>query len=102
MFSMLVLSTTIQMLKDILHILMESTPREINAQMVKVGLEQLVGVVAIHELHIWALTMGKTLLTCHIRALPKANHDVVLKRVIDYLESQFKITHATIQIETAS
>ncbi|KAG0613824.1 hypothetical protein M758_6G131900 [Ceratodon purpureus] len=102
MFSMLVLSTTIQMLKDILHILMESTPREINAQAVKVGLEELPGVIAIHELHIWALTMGKTLLTCHIQATPRADHDEVLKIVVDYLETRFKITHATIQIETAS
>lgn len=90
------------MLRDILYILMESTPREINAQTVKTGLEELSGVVAIHELHIWALTMGKTLLTCHIQALPKANHDEVLKIVINYLETRFKITHATIQIETSS
>jgi len=81
---------------------MESTPREINAEVVKLGLEELPGVVTIHELHIWALTMGKILLTCHIHALPKVDHDEVLQIVVDYLESRFKITHATIQIETTT
>ncbi|XP_073395720.1 uncharacterized protein [Physcomitrium patens] len=100
LFSVLVLGTTIQMLKDVLHILMESTPHEINAQEVQYGLNELPNVVAIHELHIWALTIGKTLLTCHIQVSPNANYDEVLQNVVDYLEIKFKITHTTIQIES--
>ena len=100
LFSVLVLFTTIQMLRDVLSILMESTPREVDAREVKRGLQELAGVVAVHELHIWAITMGKTLLTCHIRVLPDVNHDEILTLVTSYLESCYHITHATIQVES--
>jgi zinc transporter 2 len=40
MFSLLVLATTIQMLRDIVEILMESTPREIDAAAVESGLSR--------------------------------------------------------------
>ena len=100
LFSVLVLFTTIQMLRDVLSILMESTPREVDAREVKQGLQELPGVVTVHELHIWAITMGKTLLTCHIRVLPGVNHDEILILVTSYLESCYHISHATIQVES--
>ncbi|KAE8694671.1 Metal tolerance protein A2 [Hibiscus syriacus] len=38
-------------------------------------------VVAIHELHIWAITVGKVLLACHVLIKREANADLVLKRL---------------------
>ena len=101
LFSFLVLGTTIRMIRDILHILMESTPREIDARAVKHGLLEIPGMIAIHEFHIWAITFGKTLLSCHIQVQPHVDYDEVLQAVTSYLETNFKITHATIQVERA-
>ncbi|ONK77065.1 uncharacterized protein A4U43_C02F2750 [Asparagus officinalis] len=69
------------MLRNILEVLMESTPREIDATRLEKGLCEMEGVVAIHELHIWAITVGKVLLACHVTITPEADADLVLDKV---------------------
>ncbi|XP_020274634.1 metal tolerance protein 1-like isoform X3 [Asparagus officinalis] len=98
-FSVIVLVTTINMLRSILEVLMESTPREIDATSLEMGLCTIEGVVAIHELHIWAITVGKVLLACHVTILPEADADIVLDRVIGFIKRAYNISHVTIQIE---
>lgn len=99
LFSIIVLYTTINMLRDILEVLMESTPREIDATRLENGLCQIDEVVAIHELHIWAITVGKVLLACHVKIRREANADMVLDKVVDYIRREYNISHVTIQIE---
>ncbi|XP_021900352.1 metal tolerance protein 1 [Carica papaya] len=98
-FSVIVLGTTIRMLRSILEVLMESTPREIDATMLEKGLCEMDEVVAVHELHIWAITVGKILLACHVRIKPEADADMVLDKVIDFIKREYNISHVTIQIE---
>eukprot|EP00250_Pteridium_aquilinum_P008787 c18207_g1_i2 orf=511-1884(-) len=98
-FSVIVLGTTIKILRDIMEVLLESTPREIDAKKLEKGLCEIPGVIAIHDLHIWAITMGKTLLACHVTVYADADADAVLKRVISYCEEVFNISHVTFQIE---
>ncbi|KAG6633823.1 hypothetical protein CIPAW_12G075300 [Carya illinoinensis] len=98
-FSAIVLGTTIRMLRNILEVLMESTPREIDATKLEKGLCEMHEVVAIHELHIWAITVGKVLLACHVIIKREADADMVLNKVIDYIRRGYNISHVTIQIE---
>ncbi|PIM99696.1 Zn2+ transporter [Handroanthus impetiginosus] len=98
-FSIIVLGTTIRMLRNILEVLMESTPREIDATRLEDGLCEMEEVVAVHELHIWAITVGKILLACHVKIRPEADADMVLDKVIDYIKREYNISHVTIQIE---
>ncbi|GMH26668.1 hypothetical protein Nepgr_028511 [Nepenthes gracilis] len=98
-FSVIVLGTTIKMLRNILEVLMESTPREIDATKLEKGLCEMDEVVEIHELHIWAITVGKVLLACHVKIKPEADADMVLDKVIDYIRREYNISHVTIQIE---
>lgn len=99
LFSIIVLYTTINMLRDILEVLMESTPREIDATSLERGLCEIEEVVAIHELHIWAITVGKVLLACHVRIRHEADADLVLDKVVGYIKREYNISHVTIQIE---
>ncbi|KAL7149754.1 hypothetical protein ABFS83_05G062400 [Erythranthe nasuta] len=98
-FSVIVLLTTIRMIRNILEVLMESTPREIDATRLEKGLCEMEEVVAIHELHIWAITVGKVLLACHVKVKPEADADMVLDKVVDYIRREYNISHVTIQIE---
>lgn len=98
-FSVLVLFTTFKMLRSILEVLMESTPREIDATRLEKGLCEMDEVMAIHELHIWAITVGKVLLACHVKVKPDADADMVLDKVVDYIRKEYNISHVTIQIE---
>lgn len=99
LFSVIVLGTTIKMLRDIMEILMESTPREIDVKRLENGLCKVPGVIAVHDLHIWAITMGKTLLACHVTIFSDADADVVLEKILSYCEQVFNISHVTVQVE---
>lgn len=98
-FSVIVLGTTIRMLRNILEVLMESAPREVDATRLEEGLCEMDEVVAVHELHIWAITVGKVLLACHVKVKHDANADMVLDKVVDYIRREYNISHVTIQIE---
>ncbi|KAG0584824.1 hypothetical protein KC19_3G237300 [Ceratodon purpureus] len=98
-FSLMVLATTYNMMRDIVGILMESTPREIDASALEAGLLKLNGVIQVHELHIWAITVGRSLLACHIQVAPEADTNEVLRTVTEYVEKVYNISHVTIQVE---
>ncbi|CAK9225008.1 unnamed protein product [Sphagnum troendelagicum] len=70
LFSVLVLGPTIQMLCNILEVLIESTPQEIDDPTFESGSLGFPGVVVVHELHFWAITISRSLLACHILVAP--------------------------------
>ncbi|PON75540.1 Cation efflux protein [Parasponia andersonii] len=98
-FSVLSLSTTICMLKNIYGILMERTPSEIDISRLEKDLKSIKGVQDIHDLHVWALTVGKVVLSCHVIAEPAVNSSLLIHKIRDYCERTYRIHHVTIQIE---
>ncbi|XP_018122147.1 zinc transporter 8 isoform X2 [Xenopus laevis] len=65
-FSIFVLITTVTVLRDLLNILMEGTPRGIHYSDVKQSILAVDGVKSVHSLHLWALTMNQVILSAHI------------------------------------
>ncbi|KAF3340932.1 metal tolerance protein 1-like protein [Carex littledalei] len=98
-FSVIVLLTTIKIMRSILGVLMESTPRDINTTQLENGLCAMDGVVELHDLHIWTITMEKVVLTCHVTIAPDADSDSIQDQVMEYIKREFSISHVTIQIE---
>lgn len=98
-FSVLSLSTTVPMLRNIYGILMERTPSDIDISRLENDLKSIKGVQDIHDLHVWALTVGKTVLSCHVRADPAVNSSLLLYKIRGYCEKTYRIHHVTIQIE---
>ncbi|KAF2291714.1 hypothetical protein GH714_035320 [Hevea brasiliensis] len=98
-FSAFVLCSTIPMLMDVFSILMEKTPHQMSVCGVESSLKCIEGVQDIHDLHIWAITVGKLVLSCHVVAEPGASSTEILNRIRDYCEKTYKIRHVTVQIE---
>ncbi|XP_050901682.1 metal tolerance protein B [Lathyrus oleraceus] len=98
-FSVLSLSTTLTMLKNIFGILMERTPSEINIIHLENGLRSIKGVQEVHDLHVWAITVGKLFLSCHVVAEPGISSIDLLDTMKQYCENTYQIQHVTIQIE---
>ncbi|GMS87291.1 hypothetical protein PENTCL1PPCAC_9466, partial [Pristionchus entomophagus] len=65
-FSLIVLVTTITVLKDIFYVLMEATPPHIDYASLRADLAQLDNVAAVHDLHVWSLNMEKAALSVHL------------------------------------
>jgi cobalt-zinc-cadmium efflux system protein len=89
------------LLKSALGLALDAVPENIDAEAVRAHLAALPGVVALHDLHIWAMSTTETALTCHL-VMPQGHPgDAALGRLAGELHSRFGIAHATIQIELA-
>ncbi|TRY98104.1 hypothetical protein DNTS_028467 [Danionella cerebrum] len=102
LFSVFVLATTITILRDVFRILMEGSPKGIEFNAVKEVLLSLKAVKAMHSLHLWALTLGQSLLSVHLAIEENADPQSVLKEATDLLQSKFGFYSTTIQVEPYS
>lgn len=99
--ALLILKSAWSVIKHTVHILMEGTPVTVNQHEVKEILEQIDGVVDVHDLHIWTITSGLDSLSCHLLVADGIDCQKVLQAAIIKVEEQFKIQHTTIQVESS-
>ncbi|XP_074656004.1 proton-coupled zinc antiporter SLC30A2-like isoform X2 [Tubulanus polymorphus] len=99
LFSVLVLFTTINILRDTLLVLMEGTPRGLNFTEVKSAFFEIKGVKEVHNLRMWSLTMNKTALSVHIAIDKDVEAQEVLKQASRLIRKRFGVHDITLQIE---
>ena len=58
--------TTVAIIKDVVNVLMEGTPKGFDYSQVENTFTQIEGVVKVHNLRIWALSLDKSALSAHI------------------------------------
>ncbi|WP_449537622.1 cation diffusion facilitator family transporter [Ferdinandcohnia sp. Marseille-Q9671] len=100
--AVLILKSAWGVLTHSIHILMEGTPITIDQKEVKATLEEIEGVIDVHDLHIWTITSGMDSLTCHILIKDDSDSQEILQQAIDKIRETFKIEHTTIQIEKST
>ncbi|GAW83445.1 cation diffusion facilitator transporter domain containing protein [Plasmodium gonderi] len=100
-FCFIVFSTTISVIKEILNVLMEGTPVSINLIDIKNDLLKIPGVIDVHDLHVWSLSIGKPALACHIVAHKNFSH-TVLNNATLLCQNKYKILHTTVQTDYPS
>ena len=95
-----VLPRTWTLLKSSINILLEGVPEDVDLEKVKQLILSAPGVISLHDLHVWALTSGKTSLTTHLVHQPDIDAEtVILPFVRKHLAETFAITHITVQCE---
>lgn len=94
-FSILVLGTTVGIVRESIHVLMEGTPEGINSEEIESGLRALPAVLTTHDLHIWSLSAGLPSLSVHVVS---EDPDAALHEAQGFLLAH-GITHTTIQVE---
>ncbi|XP_030002323.1 zinc transporter 2 [Sphaeramia orbicularis] len=99
LFSILVLCTTFTIMRDILIVLMEGTPAGVNYGEVRDGLLRVKGVMAVHNLHIWALTMNQAVMTAHVAIDESVDAQTVLREMTQACYSSYNFHSVTIQME---
>lgn len=87
------------LLRDSLNLAVDAVPPEVDPNAVRDYLLNLPGVVAVHDLHIWALSTTDNALTAHLVMDQRPADDSFLNQVSSDLDSRFSIHHPTIQIE---
>ncbi|XP_061616820.1 proton-coupled zinc antiporter SLC30A8 isoform X3 [Phyllopteryx taeniolatus] len=99
LFSILVLCSTFTIMKDILIVLMEGTPAGVSYSEVRDGLLAVKGVSAVHNLHIWALTVNQALLSAHVAIDESVDAQTVLREMTQACYSSYNVHSVTIQME---
>ena len=94
-FAVLVLFTTIPVVKDCILVLMEGAPSNFNTEEFLSKLEKVDGIKEIHDFHVWSLSVGKPALSIHIFSSNPS--DTLRKATI--LCRKYGIYHSTIQVE---
>lgn len=92
-FSMLVLYSTIGVLKSSIAVLLEETPSSIDWKKVYNAISALPGVDDVHDLHIWCISHGQVALSVHCTS---SNQNAISN--INRTCKKFGIDHSTIQV----
>src|ERR1700731_695880 len=100
---LLVLWSSIAILRESSHILLEGRPREMRVEEVARAMLTIEGVYEVHDVHIWSLGGGHNALSLHAR-VPDMHMDECERILICIQEKaakDFRIDHTTVQLERA-
>ncbi|CAF4861870.1 unnamed protein product [Pieris macdunnoughi] len=102
LFSVLVLITTFNIIKDTLLVLMEGSPRGVDFQEVANTFLSLPGVVRVHNLRMWALSLDKTALAAHLAIRTGVSPQKILEQATRLVHEKYRFFEMTLQIEEFS
>jgi cobalt-zinc-cadmium efflux system protein len=97
----LVLASSWSILRDSVGILLESTPRGMDAEDIGRAMVEVDGVREVHDLHVWTITSGFTSLSAHVLVSPDADCHGKRRELERVLEERFDLTHTTLQVDHA-
>ncbi|XP_065919320.1 proton-coupled zinc antiporter SLC30A2-like isoform X2 [Dysidea avara] len=100
LFSILVLISTLNIMRDAMNVLMEGTPRNIDYAAVLEDLSSIEGVRLAHSLYIWSLTLNNPALAAHLAVdSDKVHFQTVIDQASEMLRTKYNIVHSTVQVE---
>ncbi len=99
--ALLILGSTLHLLREALHVLMEGVPSAIRLEEVGHALARLPGVQSVHDLHVWNISSGRVALSAHLELSSLDRWPQVLGEARTLLLERFGIEHVTLQPELA-
>ena len=95
----LILASSWKLLRDSTNILLESSPRGVDAEKVGRSMAAVEGVEEVHDLHIWTITSGFPALAAHVLVGRDENCHARRRDLETLLASEFGIEHTTLQVD---
>ena len=95
----LILVSSLRLLREAVHGLMEGAPFNIAPEDVGRALAGVPGVASVHDLHIWSVQADQPLLSAHLVVEDITRWEGVLEASHTLLAERFAIHHATLQPE---
>jgi cobalt-zinc-cadmium efflux system protein len=91
------------LLRDVLDVLLEATPKGLDLDVVREHIRQTPGVVDVHDLHAWTITSGVPVLSAHVvvdqDCIDGGRTGQVLDQLGACLGEHFETEHCTFQVE---
>lgn len=98
--ALLILYGSWRLLNECVNILLESVPRGMELERIREAMQSVVGVIRVHDLHVWTVTSGVHTLSAHTVIAPEMDSHTILDQIEERLRGQFGIEHTTVQLET--
>ena len=93
------------LLRDAVRVLSESVPTDTDVADIRRHILNSAGVVAVHDVHVWAITSGAHVFTAHVVVEPMVLNSggagALLDELADCLSHHFDVEHSTFQLEPA-
>lgn len=98
--TLLILIFTWKLTRQTMHILMQGTPANIDADHVAASIREHPKVKDLHDLHIWNIATGIDSLTVHVVLKEPTVDDQVSHDLYRHLKDTYKLDHITVQVES--
>jgi cobalt-zinc-cadmium efflux system protein len=95
----IIIYSTWGLFREAMRLALQAVPTGIDVNEVKRCLESRPGVVAVHDIHVWAMSTTKTALTAHLVKPDGKLDDDLMQKISHELEHRFQIQHVTVQWE---
>ena len=97
--SALIILSSLRLLREALHGLMEGTPFTLVPEEIGRALATVPGVHSVHDLHIWSVSPERVMLSAHLVVRDLRQWETLLNACHTLLAERFAIQHATLQPE---
>ncbi|MGO4104871.1 cation diffusion facilitator family transporter [Leifsonia sp. YAF41] len=105
LISAMIVPRAYSLLRDVVRVLSESAPADTDVAEIRAHLLGTAGVVAVHDVHVWAITSGAHVFTAHIvvesKVLDSGGAGALLDELSACLSHHFDVEHSTFQLEPA-
>ncbi|SDK82764.1 cobalt-zinc-cadmium efflux system protein [Cryobacterium psychrotolerans] len=93
------------LLRDVVRVFSESVPKDTDVAEIRKHILETAGVVAVHDVHVWAITSGAHVFSAHVVVDPvvlqSGGTGALLDELSDCLSHHFDVDHSTFQLEPA-
>jgi cobalt-zinc-cadmium efflux system protein len=99
----LILPRAVSLLREVVHVLLEGAPRDVDPAQVQAALLELPDVDAVHDLHVWVINDRTPAMSAHLVVHEESEMHCgdasVLDRAGHLLRERFGLAHTTLQVE---
>jgi cobalt-zinc-cadmium efflux system protein len=97
--SVLILWSAWKLVRESLDVLMEGTPKGLDAAKIEQTIAQTTGVASLHDLHVWSVSDGLPMVTVHVVLAGGSHGTEVAAAVAQRVREAHGVEHVTVQPE---
>lgn len=101
----MIVPRAISLLRDVVGVLSQSTPSDLDVQGIRTHILDEPGVVDVHDVHVWAITSGRYVFSAHVVVTREVFEAGATGPLLDALGGcltrHFDVEHSTFQLEPA-
>jgi len=96
-FAFLVIGSTLGFVRQLIFIVMECAPEDLDCEQMFKDVEAIGGVLGVHCCHAWSISQGKIAMSAHIHVASGMQEDVLQQAQI-IIKHRYGIHHMTLQV----